>query len=244
MGKKDNIFRKPLTAKDFSFDASVTKAFDDMLGRSIPLYSEIQNMVGDIAKHFAKGKTNIYDLGCSTGNTLTKLKKAIKQKTVRFIGVDNSLPMINKAKEKMNKFPDKRVKFIKGDIVKNIKIQNASVVILNWTFQFIRPIHRNLLIKKIYKGLTSGGCLIVNEKILSNDPILNRIFISLYYNFKKRNKYSELEISRKREALENVLVPYGAEENIEILKKNGFKHVDIFFKWHNFAGFLAVKTNR
>lgn len=242
--KKDDIFKKIMYPKDFIFDRSVTDVFDDMVNRSIPFYSHMQTVVADIAEYFSKDNTNVYDLGCSTGNTLIRLQKRLKQKNINIIGIDNSSPMIEKTKKKLKRTPDKRIKLVKADITKNLKIEKASIVIIDWTLQFINPSSRNSLIKNIYKGLIPKGCLIVNEKIISPNPVLDKTFRFFYHNFKKRNKYSRLEISRKREALENILVPYTVEENIELLKAVGFKHVDIFFKWHNFTGFLAIKKEK
>jgi len=114
-------------------------------------------------------------------------------------------------------------------------------VVLCLTLQFVRPIYREQLLKNIYEGLNSGGVLILVEKILAEDSIFNRDFIEYYYDYKRRNHYSEMEISQKREALENVLVPYKLSENISLLRDNGFAHCEVFFKWYNFAGLIATK---
>jgi tRNA (cmo5U34)-methyltransferase len=115
------------------------------------------------------------------------------------------------------------------------------VVVLNLTLQFVRPLYRDTLIRQIADGVNANGCLILVEKVLSADSLLNRMFIKFYYDMKRRNGYSDMEIAQKREALENVMIPYRIEENTELLKRNGFKAVDTFFKWYNFAGLVAVK---
>jgi tRNA (cmo5U34)-methyltransferase len=122
-----------------------------------------------------------------------------------------------------------------------VPILNASVVILNLTLQFVRPLNRDRVVSSISHGLNDGGCLILVEKVLSQDSTINRLFIKHYYEFKKRNGYSELEISQKREALENVLIPYHLEENRELLLRSGFRSCDVFFRWYNFCGMVAVK---
>ena len=127
------------------------------------------------------------------------------------------------------------------DINRRFVINNASVVIMNLTLQFVRPLNRERAISTIAAGLNEGGCLILVEKMLSPHSAINRLFIKYYYEFKKRKGYSEMEISRKREALENVLIPYHFDENRELLLKNGFKGCDIFFRWYNFCGILALK---
>jgi tRNA (cmo5U34)-methyltransferase len=122
-----------------------------------------------------------------------------------------------------------------------VEINNASVVVLCLTLQFMRPIYREKLLNDIYKGLNSGGVLILVEKILAEDSLFNRDFIKYYYNYKRRNNYSEMEIAQKREALENVLIPYKLSENITLLRDRGFAHCEVFFKWYNFSGMIAVK---
>jgi tRNA (cmo5U34)-methyltransferase len=138
-----------------------------------------------------------------------------------------------------------RIAFSHGDFNENfdeLEIENASVVTLCWTLQFVRPLYRDRLIRKIYEGMTDGGVLIVTDKVLTNDSNMNRLFIDFYYDFKRRNHYSEVEISKKREALENVLIPYRLDENLELFRRNGFSTVETFFQWYNFAGFLCVKN--
>jgi tRNA (cmo5U34)-methyltransferase len=130
---------------------------------------------------------------------------------------------------------------LNGDL-EDVKLDNASVVTMCWTLQFVRPLNRDRVIQRIYNSLVEGGALIVTEKILTNSSHMNRFFIELYYNFKKRNKYSSDEIRRKREALENVLLPYRTDENLELFRRNGFEAVETFFQWHNFVGYLCVKT--
>jgi tRNA (cmo5U34)-methyltransferase len=128
-----------------------------------------------------------------------------------------------------------------ADLNGDIDIADASVVVLNLTLQFVRPLRRDLLIRDINRGLNQNGCLILVEKVLGNDSLFNRTFIRLYYEMKRRNGYSDTEIAHKREALENVLIPYRVDENFELLARNGFNQADIFFKWYNFCGIVAVK---
>jgi tRNA (cmo5U34)-methyltransferase len=129
-----------------------------------------------------------------------------------------------------------------SDLNKGVEIKNASVVVLCLTLQFVRPIYREHLLKNIFDGLNSGGVVILIEKILAEDSMFNRDYINYYYEYKRRNNYSEMEISQKREALENVLVPYKLSENIAMLRNQGFTHSEVFFRWYNFAGLIAVKN--
>jgi tRNA (cmo5U34)-methyltransferase len=246
MQKEDHIFAREIQAiSDFDFGEKTAEVFDDMLDRSIPQYRELQRMMGELAAEFAVDGSNIYDLGCSTGITLQTVADAVKGrgKTVSLVGIDYSQPMLLRARERFSCLREHEMpKFIEGDLNRECIINNASVVILNLTLQFVRPMHRERLIRTIADGLSDNGCLILVEKVLCADTFLNRLFIKLYYDMKRRNGYSETEIAQKREALENVLIPYRLEENIELLKRNGFAEADTFFKWYNFAGMVAVKN--
>lgn len=241
--KLDDIFKKPKpVVGDFEFNQTVSAVFDDMLDRSVPFYSEIQRMVGELTGIFAQKGTRIYDLGCSTGNTILSVRQTIQNRKIKVIGVDSSLSMLDKCREKLRAAGlENSVDLKQADLNEGFKIENASVAILVLTLQFIRPLYREKLVKDIYAGLRQNGALIIVEKVLSKDSTLSRLFINTYYDFKKREGYSELEISQKREALENVLIPYTLDENLELLKKVGFEGFDVFFKWYNFCGLVARK---
>lgn len=239
---KDEVFRDEIEkASDFKFGENVANVFDDMVNRSVPFYGEIQRMMAELAAVHAQEGTDVYDLGCSTGTTLTGMDTMVDQK-IRFVGVDDSQEMLDKCKSKLMELGFSRDYELRcADLGQGIKIENASVVVLCLTLQFVRPIYREQVLKNIFDGLTSGGVLILVEKILAEESNFNRDFIDYYYNYKRRNQYSEMEISQKREALENVLVPYKLSENITLLRDKGFAHCEVFFKWYNFAGLIAVK---
>ncbi len=239
---KDEVFKENMAnIADFAFGEKVASVFDDMLDRSVPFYRETQRMIVEIAGDFAVNGTNIYDLGCATGTTLLNLGQNIPS-NVKFVGVDNSQDMLDKCKQKLAEHNFSREHtLVCADLNQGIDIENASVVIMVLTLQFVRPLKRDNLVRSILKGLNENGCLILVEKVLGEDSVFNRLFIKYYYDFKKRNGYSELEISQKREALENVLIPYKLLENRELLLKEGFRYCDVFFKWYNFCGMVAVK---
>jgi tRNA (cmo5U34)-methyltransferase len=244
--KKDDLFNRTASrAGIFDFDAQVAEVFDDMLIRSVPYYLEQQYMIKEIGRKFWAPGTNIYDLGCSTATTLINLCREIEG-PAKFIGYDNSLPMIEKARQKVNESGcSERIEICHADFngdLSGLTLENAGVVTLCWTLQFIRPLRRDNLIRWIYNGMAKGGALIVTEKILTKNTHMNRFFIDFYYDFKGRNEYSELEILRKREALENVLIPYRIDENLNMFHRNGFEIVETFFQWYNFAAFLCVKN--
>src|SRR5262245_48140769 len=230
---------KPLVT-DFAFDAETTAVFDDMLHRSVPLYDEIQRMVVELAADFAVDGTNVYDLGCSTGATLVRLSEI--DRDVTLIGFDSSDPMLARAEENLRRAGvDKRFTLRNQDLNQGLLIENASVVVMSLTLQFVRPLHRERLLRTVHDGLNPQGCFLLIEKVLEEETLVNRLFVKHYYEFKRRNGYAEIEIAQKREALENVLIPYRLEENREMLKAVGFRNPEIFFKWYNFCGILAVK---
>ncbi len=241
MHKYDEVFKKEQKPEDFKFGATVVKVFDDMVTRSVPFYLEIQRMMTEIAADFAVPGTNVYDLGCSTGTTLLNLDKVLPA-DVNFIGIDNSEEMLAKCKGNFEASEVKRNYELRwADLNKGIEIENASVVVMCLTLQFIRPLYREKLIKDIYAQMNENSCFILIEKVLGEDSLFNRQFINYYYDFKRRNNYNEMEIVQKREALENVLIPYKLMENRELLLDTGFRYVETFFKWYNFSGMVAVK---
>jgi tRNA (cmo5U34)-methyltransferase len=242
---KNEVFLAPeKRTGDFEFNAEVAEVFDDMLLRSIPFYLEQQSMVKCIGKSFWMPGTKVYDLGCSTATTLLTLCRDLPD-SAHLIGYDNSLPMLERARQKIaaSQFSD-RIEVRYGDLngpLSQVPVENASMVTLCWTLQFVRPLRRDRIIRWIYDGLVDGGVLIVAEKVLMNDGHMNGFFVDYYYEFKRRQGYSRTEIERKREALEKVLIPYRLEENLELFRRNGFEIVETFFQWFNFAGFLCVK---
>jgi tRNA (cmo5U34)-methyltransferase len=243
--KRDRVFfESSVGTSEFTFNAEVAEVFDDMIVRSVPFYLEQQDMIKEIGKKFWIPSTDIYDLGCSTATTLINLCREISE-PARFIGYDNSIPMLERAKRKVKeKGFDDRIEVRYGDLsgdLSKLSLSNSSVVTMCFTFQFVRPLKRDSLIKKIYDGLVENGVLVLTEKILTNSSSMNRFFIDFYYDFKRRNGYSENEILIKREALENVLIPYRIDENYEIFRRNGFEIVETFFQWFNFVGFICVK---
>jgi tRNA (cmo5U34)-methyltransferase len=240
--RKDEVFKEPIVqSSDFKFDQKVVTVFDDMVTRSVPFYLEIQRMIGELAAEYAQPGSNVYDLGCSTGTTMMNMNCAVDQ-SIRFIGIDDSAQMLEQCRANLQNAGMTRNFDLKNcDLNKGVKIENASVVVLCLTLQFIRPLYRVKLLQEIRKGMNDKSALILVEKVLGEESSLNRNFIKYYYDFKKRNHYSEMEIAQKREALENVLVPYKLSEDIDMLLTSGFSHCEVFFKWYNFAGMIAFK---
>lgn len=242
ISEADKVFDKELkTVSDFKFGDNVVKVFDDMVTRSVPFYEEMQRMIGEMVVDFAAPGTSICDLGCSTGTTLLGIDPLISQ-DINFVGIDNSHEMVDRCRQNFTKLGVARKYSIEyGDLNQGVKLENTSVVILCLTLQFIRPLYREQLIKSICDQLNENGCLILIEKVLGEDSLFNRLFIKYYYDMKRRHHYSEMEISQKREALENILIPYRLSENLTMLQRCGFSSTEVFFKWYNFTGVIAKK---
>lgn len=241
---KDEIFNETgIKAADFKFGKKVAEVFDDMVNRSVPFYNEIQRMIAELAGKHALDNTVVYDLGCSTGTSLLAMNSTVKP-GISFTGIDDSPDMLEKCRNKLEEAGLNRSYSLDlGDLNNGVNISNASVINLCLTLQFVRPLYREKLLRKIFEGLVPGGVLILVEKILAEESRFNRDFVEYYYNYKRRQHYSELEIAQKREALENVLIPYKLSENTAMLREVGFAHCEVFFKWYNFSGLLAVKAS-
>ena len=241
---RDVLFQENSATRDFTFDTKVAQVFDDMVGRSVPFYAELQQMLADLTLQFTPANDGaICDLGCSTGTTIDFiLSNPSCPPTVHAFGVDNAPAMLDQAREKLDSHVRaNRVTFITADLDGELQLPSVNVVLMNWTLQFVRPIHREALVRRIFSSLKPGGALLMAEKVLVEDSLLNRLYIELYYRYKAKQGYTAEEIQRKRESLENVLVPYRVEENVELLQRCGFSAFDTCFRWFNWAAFVAIK---
>lgn len=239
--KKDELFRSRPVAEDFTFNEEVAEVFDDMLNRSVPFYSAVIDSIAELIRCQIVPGTVVYDLGCSTGTTLLELSRRLADMQLRYCGIDRAPAMIGRAKRKAAMYArGTELLFVEDDIV-TAPLPEAGAVICNYTMQFIRPPSRPRLVRRIRDSLPPGGIFYLSEKTISHDPALNRVFIEMYHRFKRRRGYSELEIAAKREALENVLVPFSIEENLDLLRQSGFASAEPFFQWFNFASFVAVR---
>lgn len=238
----DKVFaKKQKQIAPFAFNEKVANVFDDMVNRSIPFYNEIHSLILDIVDNYLPSKSIVYDLGCSTGSTLQLIDSLITKKMnhAKLIGIDNSHAMLKKAEEKLKNTNNEII--LTEDDICSFNIKNADLVVMNYTLQFIPPQKRKLLLQRIYNGVKKGGFLILSEKIASDAKEFQQMTTKLYHDFKRRNGYSELEISQKREALEKVLIPSTPGKNLELLKTAGFKNSEMIFRWYNFACFVAKK---
>lgn len=239
---KDNIYENhEAKVGEFIFDQRVVDVFPDMIKRSVPGYSTIIHMIGQMAERYAKANTTCYDLGCSLGAATLAMRHRISAAGVSIVGVDNSQEMINRAKLVIDADSyDVPVSLLCDDITQT-PISNASVVVLNFTLQFIAKDERSVLLAKIYEGMNPGGILILSEKLAFEDAHHDELVTDLHHYFKKTNGYSDLEIAQKRTAIENVLVPETLSAHKARLSSAGFQSVDLWFQCFNFASIVAFK---
>ncbi len=236
---RDQIFNNQSDIADFRFDESVVAVFDDMVKRSVPGYESMIQMIGLLTRTYGQDNSNYYDLGASTGNTTLALALNNKNTNVLFLAIDNSEQMVEQCKQNLSDKID-NLEVICSDI-NDIYIENASIVVLNLTLQFIDIDKRASLIDKIFEGLKPGGALIISEKIHVDDESEQARLNELHMGFKRANGYSELEIANKRQSLENVLLTENSETHLKRLQKCGFSESTHYFQCLNFASFLSVK---
>lgn len=240
-GGRDDLFASPLSDPGlFRFDASVASVFPDMINRSVPGYATVVGMTGTLAAQHARPGSRIYDLGCSWGASLLSAAREPACDRCELIGIDNSKAMLKQASSHLAQFPEaSRIELQHSDVL-DTPLDNASVVIMNYTLQFIPIEEREKLLKRIREAMMPGDVLILSEKLTLPDPRLNDYLIDLHHDFKRQQGYSDLEIAQKRQALEDVLVPETREAHVARLKAAGFSRCDVWFQCLNFGSLIAI----
>lgn len=239
---RDAIYATPQTpVADFTFDQRVADVFPDMINRSVPGYSSMIQGIGRLTQRFAQPSTILYDLGCSLGAATLAMKQRNQASDCLIVGLDNSTAMVERCQKHVNAFRgDTPVDIRLADILA-VEYEPASVIVLNFTLQFIPLEQREALLQRLFDALVPGGILILSEKVRETDTFTNDVLVDLHHEFKRDNGYSELEISQKRAAIENVMRLNSLDEHIERLRKVGFTHVQNWFRYYNFTSTFAVK---
>jgi tRNA (cmo5U34)-methyltransferase len=239
---KDHIYNESMAnIAHFSFDARVADVFTDMIERSVPGYRSIITMIETLTERYAQPGSKLYDLGCSLGAATLSMARGLNAENCEIVAVDNSAAMVERCRKALGRAHTcASVRVVEGDIV-TAKISEASVVVLNFTLQFIPPEERAGLLKRICGGMRPGGVLILSEKVVFEDEHLDGLLCDIHHDFKRANGYSDLEISQKRSALENVLIPESIPTHRARLLEAGFTSVDVWFQCFNFMSMLAVK---
>jgi len=239
---RDSLYADPLSEHGlFAFDDSVARVFPDMIKRSVPGYSTIVSMTGVLAGKYAMAGSALYDLGCSLGASTLAMRQHIQQPDCRIISVDNSTAMLERCQSIIDTDTHETPVTLTCADVQDVVITNASVVVLNFTLQFIPRELRDRVISGIYEGLLPGGVMVLSEKVTFEDPHLDELNIELHHQFKRANGYSELEVARKRSALETILLPETLNRHRQRIANAGFSSCDVWFQCFNFASLIALK---
>ncbi len=229
----------------FRFNEAVTRVFPDMLQRSIPGYAASIEAIGSLAARYVQPRTYCYDLGCSLGAATLAMRQGIAADGCHIIAVDNASAMVECCRQVVDEDDARRrsdtsVEVVHCDI-REVAIANASMVVLNYTLQFLDLADRDVVIQKIHDGLIDGGVLVLSEKVVDDDPRVEELLVDLHHEHKRRNNYSALEVSRKRAALEKVLIPESVADHRERLAKAGFGHAVVWLRYFNFVSIVAIR---
>jgi len=255
MQAKDSLFASPLgDIERFKFNQAVVDVFPDMLRRSVPGYESIIAQSALLASRYVQPDSRLYDLGSSLGATAISMRDALARlddsrvKGCEIHAIDNSSAMVEASRQLINDsstlLNDGGVPVIVHEAdLETHPLDDASVVAMNFTLQFVDVDAREALMRKIANALRPGGVFILSEKVTFSEPVLNELHIEMYHAFKSANGYSDLEISQKRTALENVLIPDTLATHHERLTKAGFSHTSVWFQCFNFASIIAIKSS-
>lgn len=242
MSNRDTLFSAPINKLgDWTFDEQVAEVFPDMIQRSVPGYSNIISMIGMLTERFAQANSTLYDLGCSLGAATLSMRRNIQVGGCKIIAIDNSPAMVERCQRHIDSFKAQTPVFVIEADIRNIEIKNASMVVLNFTLQFLEPDDRHLLLDRVYQGLLPGGILVLSEKFTFADPQIDELLFNMHLDFKRANGYSELEIGQKRSMLENVMRTDTVEAHKTRLHQAGFGHAEIWFQCFNFGSLIAIK---
>ncbi len=242
---KDTIFKTENGSEPFRFNETVARVFPDMLRRSIPGYAASIEAIGSLAARYVRPGTNCYDLGCSLGAATLAMRHGIDEPRCRVVAVDTSPAMIARCRQiiaeddRLNG-PETQVDLVEGDIL-DLSFTNASMIVLNYTLQFVDPDDRDALLRHIHDGLNEGGILVLSEKVVDEDPAMEALLVDLHHEHKRRNHYSALEVARKRAALENVLIPESVAAHRERLAQAGFSRSAVWLRYFNFVSIIAFR---
>ncbi len=239
---RDRIFAEvSAEAGSFEFNDDVADVFPDMLRRSIPGYAATIQAIGALASRYVQPGTRCYDLGCSLGAATLAMRQNIAVPGCQIVGVDLAPAMITRCREIIAADDSDVDVSIVEDDVRQIAIEQASMVVMNYTLQFLSPEERDAMIGNIFDGLTDGGIFVLSEKVVDEDQEVEALLVQMHHEFKRQNAYSALEISRKRTALEDVLIPESIAAHRARLGSAGFRHIGVWLRQFNFVSIIATK---
>jgi tRNA (cmo5U34)-methyltransferase len=242
---EDTIYKADRGSEPFRFDDKVAQVFPDMLRRSIPGYAASIEAIGSLAARYVRAGTNCYDLGCSLGAATLAMRQGIGEPGCRIVAVDLAPAMIERCKQVVAE--DTFLPGLMTDVdlvlsdIRDVEFVNASMVVLNYTLQFVDLADRGALLRRIREGMNEGGILVLSEKVVDENPHIEQLLVDLHHEHKRRHDYSELEISRKRAALENVLIPETVAAHRARLQAAGFSHSAVWLRYFNFVSIIAMR---
>jgi tRNA (cmo5U34)-methyltransferase len=240
--EQDSLYANPIPdLAAFRFDDDVARVFPDMIKRSVPGYTTIVAMTGMLAGKYARPGSRCYDLGCSLGASTLSMRQNDLPHDCAIVAVDNSPAMLERCRNIIDTDSHETTVELQCADILDVTIKQASVVVLNFTLQFIEQAERDGLLKRIYAGMQDGGIMVLSEKVRFEDAHLDELNIELHHQFKKANGYSDLEIAQKRDSLENVLIPETLNAHRERIADAGFSSCDVWFQCFNFASLIALK---
>ena len=242
---EDTIYTEKDDDEPFRFNDEVARVFPDMLRRSIPGYAASLEAIGSLAARYVRQGTHCYDLGCSLGAASIAMRQGIRARDCRIVAVDNAPAMVSRcrqiAAEDLARDPEAApIEVVQGNI-RDVTFSNASMIVLNYTLQFLPVDQRDDMIARILNGLNNGGLLVLSEKVVDPDPAMEALLVDLHHEHKRRNDYSALEISRKRAALENVLIPETVSAHRDRLLRMGFSSAAVWLRYFNFVSIIAIR---
>lgn len=242
---EDTIYQGEEAEGPFRFNAAVAKVFPDMLERSIPGYAATIEAIGSLAARSVRDDTLCYDLGCSLGAAAIAMRQGIRARGCRIVAIDNAPAMVRRCKaivaEERARVPDATpIEVVQGNI-RDATMHDASMIVLNYTLQFLPVDQRDEMIARTYAGLVDDGILVLSEKVVDPDPGMEALLVALHHEHKRRNDYSALEIARKRAALENVLIPETVADHRERLLNAGFRSTAVWLRYFNFVSIIAIR---
>ncbi len=241
VSKIDKLFASRQPTSSFRFDEKVAEVFPDMISRSVLGYGEIIDGIGQLASAFISADSVVYDLGCSLGAATLSIRQQVIDRNYSIVGIDNSSAMVERCQQHLNVFKSDIKTTVEVADIMQYDYQPCSLIVINFTLQFLQPHLRQKLLTKLYNKLQPGGAIILSEKLAFEDKAISKLFIKLHHEFKKNNGYSDLEISQKRAALENVLIPETKEEHFQRLQQAGFNQMECWFQHFNFSSIIAIK---
>ena len=238
--ENDHVYETSEKAfNEWRFDDAIAKIFEEHVRKSVPFYEEIHRMIAEISDWFLRESSLIYDLGTSTGEAILQIHGRHGGKKLRYVAVDAASPMIDRARIKLLHVPN--VQFLARDLNNPFLMENASMVLLVLTLQFLKPESRPRLLKEVYDGLADGGALILVEKVSGKGARFDEMWVALHHDMKRRSGFSDSEISDKDRSLRGVMLPYSLHDDLQLIRGAGFRKFEVFFKWYDWAGILAIK---